>query len=159
MSIVSNTLFMRLALDAAYEEIKQRQSPFGACIVKNNTVITCNYNSVFATCDITAHAEITAIRTACKKLQTINLHNCIIYSTYKPCPMCFGAIHWAGIKHIIYGTSIEDAQELGFSELPLSVSCIQALTNSPITIQGHVLYQENKKLFAVWQQQFDSRYY
>ncbi len=111
---------MQAALKAAYRGIKKGNSPFGACIVKNGKIVTALHNVVWQTTDITAHAEIHAIRVACKLLKKIKLDGCEIYSTTEPCPMCFSAIHWAGIKTIYFGTSISDVKKLGFSELTLS---------------------------------------
>ncbi|HEO64204.1 MAG TPA: nucleoside deaminase, partial [Candidatus Omnitrophica bacterium] len=99
--------FMRLAVSKAEHGIKAGQTPFGACIVKNGKVIVCQHNAVWQNTDITAHAEIAAIREACRKLNSIDLSGCTIYSTTEPCPMCFTAIHWAKISRIVYGTSIE----------------------------------------------------
>jgi tRNA(Arg) A34 adenosine deaminase TadA len=94
--------------------------PFGACIVKDGEVIACDHNVVWASTDITAHAEVYAIRNACKKLDSIDLSGCTIYSTCEPCPMCFTAIHWARIGRIVCGARIEDAKKYGFNELSVS---------------------------------------
>src|SRR3990167_4880265 len=80
--------FMRLAIDKARQGIKNEQSPFGVCITKNEEVISCVHNAVWESTDITAHAEILTIREACKKLNTVDLSGCVIYSTCEPCPMC-----------------------------------------------------------------------
>ena len=102
--------FMRLAINKAKQGIKQGQTPFGACISKDGEVISCVHNIVWESLDITAHAEISAIREACKKLNTVDLSGCVIYSTCEPCPMCFSACHWAKISKIVYGAQIEDAK-------------------------------------------------
>ena len=93
--------FMRLAIAKAREGIKKGQAPFGACIVKNGKVIACSHNIVWESLDITAHAEINAIRTTCKKLKSVDLSGCTIYSTCEPCPMCFSACHWGRISRIV----------------------------------------------------------
>ncbi|MHC4755582.1 MAG: nucleoside deaminase, partial [Planctomycetota bacterium] len=112
--------FMTMAIEKAKEGFGNDNSPFGACIVKDGEVVSCEHNIVWQSTDITAHAEINAIRKACEKLNTIDLSGCVIYSTCEPCPMCFTACHWAKISTIVYGASIPDAKNAGFSELAIS---------------------------------------
>ncbi|RMF64870.1 MAG: nucleoside deaminase [Calditrichaeota bacterium] len=142
--------FMRMAIEKAREGVRNGQTPFGACIVKNGEVITCVHNVVWATTDITAHAEVHAIREACRKLHTIDLSGCTIYSTCEPCPMCFSACHWARISRIVYGARIEDAQNGGFNELAISNSKMKEMGNSPVEIVGDFLREENRALFEEW---------
>ena len=151
--------FMRLAINKAKQGIKQGQTPFGACISKDGEVISCVHNIVWESLDITAHAEISAIREACKKLNTVDLSGCVIYSTCEPCPMCFSACHWAKISKIIYGAQIEDAKKLGFSELTISNKEMKQSSDSPIEIVGNVLREENLELFKLWSEQENRRIY
>ena len=151
--------FMRLAINKAKQGIKQGQTPFGACISKDGEVISCVHNIVWESLDITAHAEISAIREACKKLSTVDLSGGVIYSTCEPCPMCFSACHWAKISKIIYGAQIEDAKKLGFSELTISNKEMKQLSDSPIEIVGNVLREENLELFKLWSEQENRRIY
>lgn len=119
---------MVLALAEAGKNLKSMSGgPFGACIVKDGKVISIARNTVFAKKDATCHAEINAIRIASGKLRDLYLSGCTIYSTTEPCPMCYGAIHWAGIDHIIYGTTIKDVKKLGFNELLISNSLLKRL--------------------------------
>lgn len=141
---------MRMAIVKAKEGMKKGQTPFGACIVKDNKVISCEHNVVWKTCDITAHAEIHAIREACKKLKTIDLSGCVIYSTCEPCPLCFSACHWAKISQIVYGATIEDAQKAGFNELTISDIQMKKIGNSPVRITSGFLRQENLELFKLF---------
>lgn len=90
--------------------------PFGAVVVKDGRVIGEGTNSVTSTNDPTAHAEVTAIRAACAALQTFQLDGCDIYTTCEPCPMCFGAIYWARIRHVYYACVAADAAAAGFSD-------------------------------------------
>lgn len=90
--------------------------PFGAVIVKDDKVIATARNTVIENNDPTAHAEINAIRNACKILQTYDLSDCKIYTTCFPCPMCLSAIIWANIKEIYYGNTKEDANNIGFKD-------------------------------------------
>lgn len=88
--------------------------PFGAVIVRNNRVIASARNMIWKTNDFTAHAEITAIRSAERKLQQNNLRDCTIYSSCEPCPMCLFAIHWARIRRVYYAATRFDAARAGF---------------------------------------------
>lgn len=142
--------FMIQAIAKTKEGIKSGQTPFGACIVKDGEVITCVHNVVWKTTDITAHAEINAIREACKKLNTVDLSGCTIYSTTEPCPMCFSACHWAMISKIVYGTTIEDAQNAGFNELTISNEKMKHLGMSHLEVGGSCLREENLELFKAW---------
>lgn len=151
--------YMRLAIEACRRGIAAGQTPFGACIVRGNDVIIATHNHVWLTTDITAHAEVHAIRGACTKLHSIKLEGCDIYSTTEPCPMCFSAIHWAGMNRIVYGTSIADAKEAGFSELSLSNEHMKAVGGSHLEIQANVMRNECVKLFAEWKARADSKVY
>lgn len=141
---------MRRAIQKAKEGIKKGQTPFGACIVKDGRVVSCAHNIVWKSCDITAHAEVNAIRQACRKLKTIDLSGCVIYSTCEPCPMCFSACHWARISEIIYGAEIKDAKRFGFNELTVSVAKLKSLGKTRVRLQKHLLHQENLELFRLW---------
>ena len=90
--------------------------PFGAVIMRNNIVISEGINLVTKEMDPTAHAEIIAIRLACKKLETIDLSECILYSSCEPCSMCYSAIRWARINKIYYANTRYDAEKIGFSD-------------------------------------------
>jgi guanine deaminase len=150
---MSDERFMRLAIEKAREGIRKGQTPFGACIVKDGQVISCAHNGVWETTDITAHAEVRAIRDACAKLGTIDLSGCTIYTTCEPCPMCFSACHWAKISRIVYGAGINDAKGAGFNELTLSGEEMKARGNSPVELTGKLLEEENRALFRLWSEQ------
>jgi len=151
--------FMRLAIEKARQGIKKGQTPFGACIVKAGQVIACSHNLVWKNADITAHAEITAIRQACKKFKKIDLSGCVIYSTCEPCPMCFAACHWARISRIVFGCAIKDAKRYGFNELRVSNLKLKRLSKNKISLTPAVLVGENIVLFDFWKQQNKSRVY
>jgi len=97
--------FMRLAIATAREGIANGQEPFGACIIKGEEVISVAHNTTIEDMDVTAHAEMNAIREACRKLKTTNLSECVIYATFKPCPMCHAACERANISRIYYGAA------------------------------------------------------
>ena len=91
--------------------------PFGAVIIdQEGNVVSEGVNCVTSSFDPSAHAEVNAIREACKKLRNISLENCILYSSCEPCPMCYGAIHWSRISKVIYAASRDDAALIGFRD-------------------------------------------
>lgn len=110
--------FMQIAKENADTGIlKNEGGPFGAVIVdENNNIISNGNNQVLNQKDPTAHAEIVAIREACKKLSTYDLSNCILYTSCEPCPMCLSAIIWANIKKVYYGCTKHDADKIGFRD-------------------------------------------
>ncbi|MBR9689479.1 MAG: nucleoside deaminase [Candidatus Altiarchaeota archaeon] len=125
---------MKQAIQTAYDGINAKDGgPFGAVIVCDGEVMAVAHNRVIIDRDPTAHAEINAIREASKKLG-INLSSCEIYSTTEPCPMCFSAINWAGIKKVIFGTKIEDVAELGFREIKIKDETMKFLAKLDIEI-------------------------
>jgi tRNA(Arg) A34 adenosine deaminase TadA len=143
--------YMRLAIEKAKEGVEQGNTPFGSCVVRNGKVICTAHNQVWNMTDITAHAEVTALRRACKVLGTVDLSGCTLYSTCEPCPMCFSAIHWSRISKIVYGARIEDAKSLGFNELTISNDQMKKLGGSGVEIEGPFLLEENLELFRYWE--------
>ena len=110
--------YMELAKRNAEEGINRGEGgPFGAVIIdKEGHIISNGNNQVIKNNDPTAHAEIVAIREACKKLNTYDLSDYILYTSCEPCPMCLSAIIWANIKEVYYGCTKEDAGEIGFRD-------------------------------------------
>lgn len=109
--------YMKIADELAQQNILTNDGgPFGAVIIKNNEIVgKCN-NQVVLKNDPTAHAEIVAIRDACKNLGTFDLTGCEIYTSCYPCPMCLSAIIWSNIKMVYYGNTKEDAEKIGFRD-------------------------------------------
>ncbi|MDP8262348.1 MAG: nucleoside deaminase [Candidatus Ancaeobacter aquaticus] len=151
--------YMALAIEIALAGIEKGQSPFGACIVKGDTVISCEHNVVWDQTDITAHAEIHAIQVACKELNSVTLDGCTIYSTCEPCPMCFSAIHWARISKIVFGASIADAKEFGFNELEIENTEMKKIGNSGVEIVSGVLREKNITVFQKWHSEENRKVY
>ena len=109
--------YMKIAKELAEENLETNYGgPFGACIVKEGKIIGKGSNHVLKNNDPTAHAEVVAIRNACKHLGTYDLSNCEIYTSCYPCPMCLSAIIWANIKVVYYGNTKEDAEDIGFRD-------------------------------------------
>ncbi len=151
--------FMRLAIAKTRRGIALGQTPFGACIVRDGKVVACEHNRVWKTTDITAHGEIVTLRRACKKMSTIDLSGCDIYSTCEPCPMCFSACHWANIRTIYFGSSIADARRAGFNELSVSDVTLKKLGKSNVKIVSGILHDETQMLFREWKNSGKARTY
>ena len=110
-------VYMKIAKELSDDNLKTNVGgPFGACIVKNGEIIGKGSNHVLKNNDPTAHAEIMAIRDACKNINSYDLSECELYTSCYPCPMCLSAIIWANIKHVYYGNTKEDAAEIGFRD-------------------------------------------
>ena len=109
--------YMKIAKELSEQNLKTKDGgPFGACIVKNGLIIGKGSNNVLKNNDPTAHAEMMAIRDACKNINSYDLSGCEIYTSCYPCPMCLSAIIWANIKTIYYGNTKEDAASIGFRD-------------------------------------------
>lgn len=112
--------FMQTAIEEATRGVEQNEGgPFGAVVVRNGVVVGTGHNSVIASNDPTAHAEVNAIREAAAFLGRYDLSDCEIFTTCEPCPMCYGAIHWARIGTIHRGAGKEDAAALGFNDVDI----------------------------------------
>lgn len=90
--------------------------PFGAVVVRDGVVVARAHNQVVALNDPSAHAEVQAIRAACRELGSFDLSGCEIYATCEPCPMCFAAIHWARLDRVVFGAARADAAAIGFDD-------------------------------------------
>ena len=109
--------FMDVAIDLSDDNFEKNYGgPFGACIVKDGKIIGKGINRVIKDHDPTAHAEVVAIRNACKELGTHDLTGCEIYTSCYPCPMCLSAIIWSNIKKVYYANTKEDAANIGFRD-------------------------------------------
>ena len=109
--------YMDVAIDLSDDNFdKNYGGPFGACVVKDGKIIGKGINRVIKNCDPTAHAEIVAIRNACKAINSHDLTGCTLYTSCYPCPMCLSAIIWANIKKVYYANTKEDAADIGFRD-------------------------------------------
>ena len=122
--------FMDVAIDLSDDNFdKNYGGPFGACVVKDGKIIGQGINRVIKDNDPTAHAEVIAIRNACKTLGTHDLTGCEIYTSCYPCPMCLSAIIWANIKKVYYANTKEDAADIGFRD-DFIYDYLEKLTNN-----------------------------
>ena len=139
---------MRAALDAARHGILAGQAPFGAAIfTEQGELIVAEHNQVREMLDPTAHAEVFAIRLACRLVGQRSLPGCWLFATCEPCPMCAAAAVFAGLRHVVYGASVEDALEAGFSELQLPSRQIFDRSSDEIVVYPGVLRQDCRALF------------
>jgi len=114
---MSQEIFMREAVRLADEGMQSdRGGPFGCVIVRRGEIVSRGNNRVTSTNDPTAHAEVTAIREACRTLGTFQLTDCELYTSCEPCPMCLAAIYWARIPQVFYGNTRADAAAIGFDD-------------------------------------------
>ena len=109
--------YMKIAKELSEDNLKTNVGgPFGACVVKDGKIIGKGSNHVLSNNDPTAHAEVMAIRDACKNINSYDLNGCELYTSCYPCPMCLSAIIWSNIKKVYYGNTKEDAANIGFRD-------------------------------------------
>ena len=111
-----DSLFMTRAIQLSIDNVQSGGGPFGAVVVKDGVLIAEAANQVTSTNDPTAHAELLAIRNACKKLGVFDLEGCEIYTSCEPCPMCLGAIYWAHLSRVYFANADADASAIGFDD-------------------------------------------
>jgi guanine deaminase len=141
---------MRLAIAAARDGIAAGQSPFGCAIARGDELVAVAHNTVVSTPDVTAHAEINALRLACRTLNQVHLVDCLVATTCEPCPMCMAALHWARVKDVYYGAGIADAERAGFNELKLPAADVLQRGASRVRLIPDLLASECRALFAEW---------
>lgn len=141
--------FMRKAIALSIQNIQKGGGPFGAVIVKDGKVIATGVNRVTKNTDPTAHAEVTAIRKASKKLGTFDLAGCDIYTSCEPCPMCLGAVYWAHLDKMYYGNTKADAKDIGFDD-SFIYDEIELKPEQRRLITTQLLSHEAIEAFKVW---------
>lgn len=146
--------YMRRAIALADESVRRGGGPFGAVIVKDGVIIAEGSNSVTILNDPTAHAEVSAIREACRRLGTFHLDGCTIYTSCEPCPMCLGAIYWAGIKQIFYGNNRKDAADIGFADDFIYEELERPMEHRRLPIRP-LLREEAQESFHLWEKKTD----
>jgi len=147
--------FMQKAIQLAGKGmIKNQGGPFGCVIVKNGEIIAEGTNLVTSTDDPTAHAEMVAIRNACKKLEDFQLTGCDVYTSCEPCPMCLGAIYWARPARVYYAASRNDAADAGFDDDFIYAELDQDPEQRSIPMKS-VLRKEAVQLFESWKEKED----
>jgi len=151
--------FMEQAIKLAWENITTNEGgPFGAVIVKDGQMIAYGKNLVIATHDPTAHAEIVAIRQACQRLNTFQLHHCDIYTSCEPCPMCLGAIYWAKLAKVYYANTKQQSAHIGFNDDFIYQEMAILLTQRTIPFI-HLPDDRAKLVFEQWIAKNDKIFY
>ena len=150
--------FMREAIRLADESVACGGGPFGAVIVKDGRILAEASNSVTLDNDPTAHAEVNAIRRACRELGTFDLNGSIIYASCEPCPMCLGAIYWAGIERIYYANTRADAAAADFADGFIYEDMGKPLAERTLPIIP-LLRDEALHTFRRWQEKADKTVY
>ena len=145
---IDKSLLLR-AVELASKGIEIGGGPFGAVVSKDDKIISEAFNRVVLTNDPTAHAEILAIREAASLLKSHELRECTLYSSCEPCPMCLGAIYWAGIKKVVYASNRIDAEKAGFSDKLIYEEIILKPVNRKISFLRLDDVGE-KELFRKW---------
>jgi len=151
--------FMARAIQLSIENVRSgRGGPFGTVIVQAGNVIAEGANQVTLTNDPTAHAEMLAIRQACQKLGLFELRDCELYTSCEPCPMCLGAIYWARLARVYFGSSAADAAKNGFDDSFIYGEIAQPLAQRKIPMM-QMMRQEALAAFHAWQQKPDKTPY
>lgn len=151
--------FMRRAIQLAKEGMNNDLGgPFGAVIVKNNSIIAEGNNNVTSKNDPTAHAEVVAIRKACEKLNSFQLDGCTIYTSCEPCPMCLGAIYWARPARVVYGCNRQDAANINFDDQFIYDELKVGMADRKIPFQ-QILQKEALIVFKAWDAKNDRTLY
>jgi guanine deaminase len=151
--------FMARAIELSIENVRAAQGgPFGAVIVKDNQIIAEGTNCVTSSNDPTAHAEITAIRSACAKLGCFELSGCDIYSSCEPCPMCLGAIYWARPSRVYFGNTAADAARAGFDDSFIYKEIPKPISERKILMK-QIMHEEALAAFRLWERQPNKEHY
>lgn len=141
---------MQAAIDACRRGLEVGQSPFGCAIYHEGRVVAESHNTVALTTDITAHAEVNALREGCTAVGDIFLEGAMVATTCEPCPMCMAALHWARVETVYYGASIADAEGAGFNELQLPAKELLERGGSGVKLIGETLREPCRDLFQQW---------
>ena len=150
----SKNKFMLRAIELSIKSANGLGGPFGCVVVKDNKIIAEGSNKVTFSNDPTAHAEIVAIRDACKKLNTFNLSGCDLYASCEPCPMCLSAIYWSHIDNIYYANTRDDAKKINFDDSMIYSEFSKKIEDRKIPIK-QMLRNEALEAFDIWDKKTD----
>ncbi len=151
--------FMREAIQMSIEMMRQgRGGPFGAVVVRGDEILGRGFNQVTSTNDPTAHAEVVAIREACRRLGDFRLTGCELYTSCEPCPMCLSAIYWARIDRVFYANTRQDAAAAGFDDDLIYRELAVPLERRQLPLE-RLLPDEALVAFAEWKAKADKTPY
>ena len=149
------TKFMREAIRLSLQKMRANHGgPFGAVVVRRGKIVGRGWNRVTSMNDPTAHAEVMAIREACRQLKTFRLDDCELYASCEPCPMCLAAIYWARMGKIFYANTRRDASAVGFDDDLIYREVTRPVSRRKIQMQ-QLLRKEALKVFAEWKNKPD----
>jgi tRNA(Arg) A34 adenosine deaminase TadA len=146
--------FMQRAIELSIESINSGGGPFGSVIAKDDKIISEGMNRVTVNNDPTAHGEITAIRQACKKLNTFDLNGYELYTNCEPCPMCLSAIYWSHINKVYYANTRDDAHKIDFLD-PIIYTELQKSNEEKKIQMVQMMRAEGLKAFEIWDKKVD----
>ena len=150
---------MRRAIELSLQNVQTgKGGPFGAVVVRHGQVIGEGVNQVLATNDPSAHAEVVAIREACRRLKTFQLEGCDIYSSCEPCPMCMGLIYWARPAAVYYGNTAADAAAIGFDDALIYREMKVPVQQRAIPMQ-QMMHEKAMAAFRLWAEKPDKTLY
>lgn len=153
--IESEKEFIERAQQLAIESVENGTGPFGCCITdKDYNLVAEGHNQVSEDIDPTAHAEIVAIRAACKVLVTFDLSGCRLFSSCEPCPMCLSAIYWSRINHVRYGSTKTDAAGIGFDDAFIYEEIGKEVEDRSVKMKRVRSYNESEA-FSLWTEKSD----
>ena len=150
----SKNKFMLRAIELSIKSANETGGPFGCVVVKDNMIVAEGFNKVTFSNDPTAHAEIVAIRDACKKLNTFNLSGCDLYASCEPCPMCLSAIYWSHIDKVYYANTRDDAHNIDFLD-PIIYTELQKSDEEKKIKMTQIMRDEGLKAFEIWDKKTD----
>lgn len=147
--------FMREAIRLSFSKMRANQGgPFGAVVVRRGKIVGRGWNQVTSANDPTAHAELVAIRDACRRLKTFRLEACELYTSCEPCPMCLAAIYWARLKRVYYANTREDALQIEFDDALIYEEVATPISKRKLPMI-QLLHREALPAFAEWQAKAD----
>lgn len=156
---MQDELFMKEAIRLARQGmLANKGGPFGAVVVKDGQIIGRGYNQVLSAKDPTAHAEMLAIREACRHLDSFQLEGCTVYTSCAPCPMCLGALYWARPARVVYAADGQRAARAGFDDQLIYEELAKPETARRLPFE-QLLADEGDKLFIEWQHKADKTQY
>jgi len=146
--------FMKRAIELSIKSVHNGTGPFGALIVKDNKVISEGNNTVTSSYDPTSHAEVSAIRNACKKIKNFSLKGFDLYTSCEPCPMCLSAIYWSRIDSVYYANTRSDAKKIDFDDSLIYEELKKDIKKRKISMH-QIMRAEALKAFEMWDKKVD----
>ena len=158
-TFLMKTKFMREAIRLSLQKMRRNDGgPFGAVVVRRGKIVGRGWNQVTSTNDPTAHAEVIAIREACRRLKTFQLDDCELYASCEPCPMCLVAGYWARLRKIYYATTRRDAAKIGFDDDFIYREVARPVSRRKVPMK-QMLRNEALEVFAEWKNKADKIQY